>query len=217
MEHPGDANRRLEQQALKNVRALVDKVEGEDRAGFFSRSYAVTALAGTLLAIAAAVGVSYYMSGKRADERKAIEAKMAAYTNPNQPAAPKLPPAHLARRVKLDESMEARYQPYVSDCLAILEKRINTQYRSAAAGVEGEARVTLVIRSDGLISDVEVASASGSTAMEPSARRIIRMAEPCGVFPLPVQETADYLHLQTTFRLVAASGAQPVASFVRKS
>ena len=62
-----DAQRDLEQKALRNVRSLVDKIEGEDRKGNQKQLVAVIAIVAFVAALAAAFMVS---RSKSADSAK---------------------------------------------------------------------------------------------------------------------------------------------------
>ena len=99
---------------------------------------------------------------------------------------------------------------YVADCFARLEQRANADHRREVAGVEGRARVTIHVRSDGNVMDVVVREATGNAAVDPTARRILRLSEPCAVFPVAVQEKADYLHLQAALQIAGSSPGKVV-------
>ncbi len=78
-----DAQRDLEQKALRNVRSLVDKIEAEDSRGSQKQMVAVIAI----VAVAALAGVGVLVSRSKSSDRAsgpAIE-----IPPPKQPGAPK--------------------------------------------------------------------------------------------------------------------------------
>jgi hypothetical protein len=208
-----EAAREKERQALLKVRGLVDRAQADEQAVNKVDSnwmlHGVLAVAG--VGVLAAIAV-YFVSQHRADQRKAIEAHRAAETAARG-SSPPMPKTFGKRRVEVGDPVQPLYQAYVADCFASLEKRANSTHRQAASGVKGRARVTIDVRGDGIIQDVVVSNATGGSAVEPSARRIIRLSEPCGVFPLAVQQVADYLLIKGTVQIDGAS-ADKVIAFV---
>jgi hypothetical protein len=83
---PHDAQRELEQRALRNVRGLVDKMDSIERIDHRSQKRMLTAIiVGALLVVAAIVASVMYMSGK--ESGKSIEIHPA-----KQPSGPPGPP-----------------------------------------------------------------------------------------------------------------------------
>jgi hypothetical protein len=208
-----EAAREKERQALLKVRGLVDRAQADERSVNKVDSnwmlHGVLAVAG--VGVLAAIAV-YFVGQHRADQRKAVEAHRAAETA-MRGSSPPMPKSFGKRRVQVGDPVEALYRGYVADCFASLEKRANSTHRQAATGVKGRAQVTIDVRSDGILQDVVVSNATGDSAVEPSARRIIRLSEPCGVFPLEVQQVADYLQFKGTVQIDGAA-ADKVLAFV---
>ena len=76
MTSPHDAQRELEQRALRNVRGLVDKVEGQEDAEKRAGRRMLKGLAiGAVIVFAAFAGLLSYLSGKRAGTTVTIEQK----------------------------------------------------------------------------------------------------------------------------------------------
>jgi hypothetical protein len=71
-----DAQREMEQRALRNVRGLVDKVEGQDTAdGRAQRRMLRNFAIGAVIAVIAFVGLFSYLSGKDRGRAITIEQK----------------------------------------------------------------------------------------------------------------------------------------------
>lgn len=206
-----EAAREKERQALLKVRGLVDRAQADEQAVNKVDSnwmlHGVLAVAG--VGVLAAIAV-YFVSQHRADQRKAIEAHRAAETAARG-SSPPMPKSFGKRRVQAGDPVEPLYKAYVAACFASLERRANSTHRQAAAGVKGRAQVTIDVRGDGIIQDVVVGDATGGSAVEPTARRIIRLSEPCGVFPVEVQQVADFLVFKGTVQIDGGSADKAVA------
>ena len=71
-----DAQRELEQRALRNVRGLVDKVQGQDFADKRAERRMLKGLAiGAVVVFAAFAGIFAYLSGKQSGKTVTIEQK----------------------------------------------------------------------------------------------------------------------------------------------
>jgi hypothetical protein len=206
-----EAAREKERRALLEVRGLVDRAQADEQAvnKVDSNWMLHGALAVAGVGVLAAIAV-YFVTQNRADQRKAEEAHRVAEQGARASSAP-MPKTFGKRRVVVAESPEPLYRGYVADCFAKLEKRANSTHRQEANGVQGRAQVTIDIRSDGIIQDVGVSNAAGNAAVEPSARRIIRLSEPCGVFPVELQQVADYLQFKGTVQIDGASAGKVLA------
>jgi hypothetical protein len=76
MSSPHDAQREMEQRALRNVRGLVDKVEGQDSADSRAQRRMIRNFAiGAAIAVMAFVGLFSYISGKDRGPAVTIEQK----------------------------------------------------------------------------------------------------------------------------------------------
>lgn len=211
MSDPDDARHDLERKALRNVRALVEKAHDEERSvNTVDANYlwhVALVLAGLLvLGLAVTFGVRWY----RADEIRASEARREAELQAARQATP-IPRSFGKRNVHVDAGADPAFRAYAAQCLATIAQRANTAYRPEVKGIDGRARVTFIVRSDGVFHGVEVHEASGHAAAGPAASRVIRLSEPCAVFPAAIQESADYLHVTTSIRLAGSSAGDAVS------
>jgi outer membrane biosynthesis protein TonB len=73
----------------------------------------------------------------------------------------------------------------------------------------------MAIRFDGMIDSVEVKSWSGHSAIEPTAKRLVKNAEPCLHFPDDVRYGTDVLHVVTTINFVKPANGPTVVTIDR--
>lgn len=73
-----DAQRDLEQRALRNVRGLVDKMEGIDASDLARQRRYMTAIVGTAVAFAVALGIALWFSSSHSSSAVVIDSSKAA-------------------------------------------------------------------------------------------------------------------------------------------
>lgn len=193
-----DAQREREVLALRSVRNLVDEIEAEDR-NRNARALKSLLWAGPLVIVVLAAGAWFFSpkSGRDAAKKQVPQMQL------SQEAFAKARASYLAgpRRAYIGATMEPRFKTYVENCLAKIVRMANSSYKSEISGVSGVAELTLAVRFDGIIEAVEVHKSSGHDAMEPTAKRLVRMADTCGALPEEIRNDADVLHIRRTFEL----------------
>jgi periplasmic protein TonB len=89
---------------------------------------------------------------------------------------------------------EYRFAQYTEDWRQKVERVGTLNYPEAAKGkLYGTLLLTVKIKSDGSIADVEINRSSGSKILDDAARRIVRMAAPYAAFPPDIRRDTDIL------------------------
>lgn len=155
-----DAQRTMEQRALRNVRGLVDKVEAEDRKREVADRRAIISLA--LVAASAAILIAAVFFGKAA-----------WFTL--FPPEPKGMQSHA--KVGVTPDTAGAYRDH-------FVAKVNTVYKKADhdRGLRGTAVVRVAIRPDGSVESMEIARTSGQKLLDQTAMDIVRRAEPFDAF-----------------------------------
>ena len=158
MDHPEDAQRQLEQRALRNVRALIDKLEGDERAKVgVGRVFASSiGLSVALLAIFFAVAGLLVMFKP-------------ARVNPKQPLA-------------VTQDQRFAIDPYVNQAVLKIERAAAANYSATLKELEGQVRLSIAIRSDGS-QDTIVTKSSGNPILDAAAEQFVAIAAPFPSFP----------------------------------
>lgn len=95
---------------------------------------------------------------------------------------------------------ELRYAQYIEDWRQKVERIGNLNYPEAARGrLYGSLVLTLTVRSDGTLSNVELIRSSGYKELDEAAQRIVRMAAPYAVFPESIRREYDELVITRTW------------------
>ncbi|HWT54792.1 MAG TPA: TonB family protein [Rhodocyclaceae bacterium] len=95
---------------------------------------------------------------------------------------------------------ELRYAQYIEDWRQKVERIGNLNYPEAARGrLYGNLVLTLTVRSDGTLSNVELIRSSGHKELDEAAQRIVRMAAPYAVFPESIRREYDELVITRTW------------------
>jgi protein TonB len=212
---PEDPRRPREQQALRNVRGTLDEIEQKERTEKSRITRVLLVLMATLILGTAAAYWLHNAFRKKPDavamekSRTQAQAAKAAFerSRASYLAGPK--------RSYVGDKAEPRFAAYAENCLARVENLANSKFKSDVAGVEGQAKLSMAIRYDGMIEGVEVQSWSGHNAVEPAAKRLARMAEPCGDFPDDVRSDTDVLHVATTLTFAKSASGPTVVSVDR--
>jgi outer membrane biosynthesis protein TonB len=188
-----DAQRTLEQKALRNVRGLVDRIESEESNRHFTTfKVFVFVMFWVVLGIGILIVVAQLRRPSEESQRASIEAAQSKVDAFNRSRAIyDLGP----RKTYVDARMEPRFEKYVAGCNAKIDNLRDTTYRSELAGIEGKARVTYGVRFDGIIETAEVKEWSGHPATEATARRMVKLAGSCGDFPDEIRKDTEVLYI----------------------
>ena len=104
---------------------------------------------------------------------------------------------------------ELRYAQYIEDWRQKVERIGNLNYPEAARGrLYGNLVLTLTLRSDGSLSNVELIRSSGHQALDEAAQRIVRMAAPYAVFPESIRREYDELVITRTWNFTNSDRLQ---------
>ena len=100
---------------------------------------------------------------------------------------------------------EYRFAQYVEDWRQKIERIGNLNYPDAAKGkLYGSLTLSVVIKANGDLKQVEVIRSSGQALLDDAARRIVRMAAPYAPFPPNIQRDTDELDITRTWTFTNA-------------
>ena len=101
---------------------------------------------------------------------------------------------------------EYRFARYVEDWRLKVERIGNLNYPEAARAqrLYGSLILTVSIRSDGTLENVEVNRSSGHRVLDAAAVRIVEMSAPYAAFPPDVRRDTDILHITRTWTFTKA-------------
>jgi len=96
---------------------------------------------------------------------------------------------------------EYRFARYVEDWRLKIERVGNLNYPAAARQLKlyGSLLITVSIRSDGSVEQVEINRSSGQRVLDAAARKIVEMAAPYAPFPPDIRRDTDILHITRTW------------------
>jgi protein TonB len=96
---------------------------------------------------------------------------------------------------------EYRFARYVEDWRAKVERIGNLNYPEAARELKlyGNLLITVSIRSDGSVENVEINRSSGQKVLDAAAIRIVEMSAPFAAFPPDIKRDTDVLHITRTW------------------
>jgi len=96
---------------------------------------------------------------------------------------------------------EYRFARYVEDWRSKVERVGNMNYPEAARvnKLYGSLVLTVSIRSDGTIENVEVNKPSGKRILDAAAVKIVQMSGPYAPFPSDIRRDTDILHITRTW------------------
>jgi len=194
-----DAQHSIEQKSLRNVRALVDSLEETERTRNPRLIKAAIALFFLMMVGLLALIAASYLFPRVSDEELRAKAEkasagMAALRKSTASYSSKNPRKHV-----VSATSAPAIRAYADGCVAKIRELSNSTYRTEVAGVEGTAEVTIAIRFDGLIEGAEVNKWSGHAAMEPTARRVVRLAGSCAEFPEEIRKDVDIVYVTHVF------------------
>lgn len=98
-------------------------------------------------------------------------------------------------------TQEYRYAQYVEDWRSKVERIGNLNYPEAARRqkIYGKLQLTVNIRSDGSIENVEINKSSGQRILDAAAQRIVKLAAPYAPFPPDIRKETDILSITRTW------------------
>ena len=96
---------------------------------------------------------------------------------------------------------EYRFARYVEDWRLKIERIGNLNYPEAAREQKlyGSLLLTVSIKSDGSVENVEVNRGSGSRILDAAAVKIVEMSAPFAAFPPDIKRDTDILHITRTW------------------
>ena len=96
---------------------------------------------------------------------------------------------------------EYRLARYVEDWRAKIERIGNLNYPEAARSLQlyGSLLLTVSIRSDGSVENVEINRSSGQRVLDAAAVKIVEMSAPFAAFPPDIKRDTDVLHITRTW------------------
>ena len=105
---------------------------------------------------------------------------------------------------------EYRFARYVEDWRLKIERIGNLNYPEAARQqrLYGSLLLTVSIRSDGTLENVELNRTSGSRILDAAAIRIVEMSAPFAPFPADVKRDTDILHITRTWTFTKADALE---------
>lgn len=98
-------------------------------------------------------------------------------------------------------AQEYRFATYVESWRQKVEKVGNLNYPEAAKDqkIYGQLRLTVSIKADGSIENIEVNQSSGFKILDEAAKRIVELASPYAPFPEDVRKDTDILSITRTW------------------
>ena len=105
---------------------------------------------------------------------------------------------------------EYRFARYVEDWRLKIERIGNLNYPEAARQQKlyGSLLLTVSIRADGSVENVEINRTSGSRILDAAAVRIVEMSGPFAAFPPDIKRDTDILHITRTWTFTKADPAR---------
>jgi protein TonB len=110
------------------------------------------------------------------------------------------------RRFVGARTQEFRFARYIEDWRLKVERIGTLNYPQAARDqrIYGSLQMTVSIKSDGTIDNVEINRSSGQKVLDEAARRIVQLAAPYAVFPADIVKDTDILSITRTWTFTRA-------------
>jgi protein TonB len=98
-------------------------------------------------------------------------------------------------------AMEYRFATYVENWRLKIERVGNINYPEEARGkgLQGQLQLTVLIKANGEVEDIQVNRSSGSKVLDAAARRIVMLSSPFDRFPDTFKRDTDVLHITRTW------------------
>ena len=105
---------------------------------------------------------------------------------------------------------EYRFAQYIEDWRIKVERIGNMNYPQAARQnkVYGRLQLSVSIRADGSVENIEVSRSSGQPILDAAARRIVKLAEPFSPLPPDIRKDTDILTITRTWTFTPADTLQ---------
>ena len=96
---------------------------------------------------------------------------------------------------------EYRFARYVEDWRGKVERVGNLNYPEAARAqrLYGNLLLTVAIKNDGSIENIEINRSSGKKVLDAAAVRIVQLAAPYAIFPPDIRKDTDVIHITRTW------------------
>jgi protein TonB len=103
-------------------------------------------------------------------------------------------------------TQEYRFARYIEDWRQKIERIGEINYPQAARDqkLSGSLVVTVAIRADGSVEQVDINRPSGNRILDEAARRIVKLAAPFSPFPENIAKEVDILHVTRTWTFTPA-------------
>jgi protein TonB len=136
-------------------------------------------------------------SGEDLAQRSLEIARLEAQINKEYDAYQKLP----RRKFIGARTQEYRFAQYVEDWRIKVERIGNLNYPETARQkrIYGTLQLTVSIRADGSVENVEISRPSGQPILDAAAQRIVRLAAPFPPFPPDIRKDTDILSITRTW------------------
>lgn len=105
-------------------------------------------------------------------------------------------------------AQEFRFARYIEDWRHKIERVGELNYPAAARGTYGSLLVSVEIRADGSLENVEISRSSGKRVLDEAAIRIVRLAAPFAAFPPEIAKDTDILSITRTWSFTLADQFQ---------
>jgi protein TonB len=103
---------------------------------------------------------------------------------------------------------EFRFARYIEDWRNKIERVGELNYPASARGIYGTMLVSVEIRADGSLENVEISRSSGKPVLDEAAVRIVRLAAPFAPFPPDIARDTDILSITRTWSFTLADQFQ---------
>jgi protein TonB len=104
---------------------------------------------------------------------------------------------------------EYRFAQYIEDWRQKVERVGTLNYPEAARGkLYGSLVLSVSIRQDGSVADIEVTRPSGHKVLDESARRIVNLAAPYAAFPADIRRDTDILVITRTWNFTRSDSLE---------
>jgi len=103
-------------------------------------------------------------------------------------------------------TQEYRFAHYIDVWRQKVERigTLNYPQEARARKIYASLRITVAIKANGEVEDVEINKSSGYRFIDDAAKRIVRMAAPFEPFPADIRRDADILHIPRTWNFTRA-------------
>ena len=145
---------------------------------------------------------SEHMNGEDLVQRSLEIARLEAEIHKNFDAYQKLP----RRKFIGARTQEYRFAQYVEDWRIKVERIGNLNYPDAARQqkIYGSLQLTVSIRADGSVENVEVSKSSGQRILDAAAQHIVKLASPFAPLPPDIRRDTDILSITRTWTFTQA-------------